>query len=737
MSDTPHDMLRRERGDLLDRATALHRDARFAEAEKLYQQLLAVDPENFDAIHRLGILRLHAGAYEHARELLEKAVTLEPASAAAHSNLGITLLKMRQFAEALARFDDAVARQPDDIDFRFNQANALLLLDRYSEALSSLDRLAEEQPRDPEILGKRAVALKKLGRYEEALASYDQALAQAPNDVVLQLNRSNVLRPLRRFEEALEACDRAVALAPNDPDCHFRLGTGLADLQRREEAIAAFDAAIAIAPDHTLSLHNRGNVLFELKKYEDAIAAYEAVLAIEPGHSDALALLVHTAGLTCNWARGKQAKERLRAVVEGGVFGGDCFPVLASFDDPSLQLKAAVGHVARVALDAPLQSSHRPVRGERLRVGYLSADFGAHAVAYLMSGLIEAHDRSFFEVYGFVASKDDGSPARKRLKTAFDTFIDVADLPDDVLCREIRKAGIDILVDLGGHTKNSRFFALAGRPAPIQISYLGYPGSVGAPFIDYIIADNFVVPGSAAKHFSEKVVFLPDCFQVNDSKRFVAPVTPTRAQCGLPEDGFVLCAFHSSYKLNPELFDVWMRLLDAVPRSVIWLVADAAARDNLRREAQARRIDPMRLVFAEPEKYPDHLARQRLADLFIDAWPYNGGTSASDALWVGLPVLTFAGRSYAARMAGSLLRATGLSELITYSPEAYEHLALSLATDRKRLEGVRQKVAANIKSASLFDTRRFSRHIEAAYRQMWERHLSGQAPASFTVDTIQ
>ena len=664
-------------------------------------------------------------------------MTLEPASAAAHSNLGTTFLKMGQFAEALARFDDAVARQPDDIDFRFNQANALLLLGRYSEALSSLDLLAQGQPRDPEILGKRAVALKKLGRYEEALASYDEALAQAPNDAVLQLNRSSVLRALRRFEEALEACDRAVSLAPNDPNCHFGRGTGLADLQRREEAIAAFDAAIAIAPDHTLSLHNRGNLLFELKKYEDAMAAYEAVLATEPGHSDALALLVHTAALTCNWPRAKQPRERLRAVVEGGSFGGDCFAILSTFDDPALQLKAAEGNVARAALPATPQSSRSPARRGRLRLGYLSADFGAHAVAYLMSGLIEAHDRSFCEVYGFAASRDDGSPARKRLTTAFDKFIDVANLPDDALCREIREAGIDILVDLGGHTKNSRFFALAGRPAPIQISYLGYPGSVGAPFVDYIIADDFVVHASAVEHFTEKVVFLPDCFQANDSKRLVAPVMPTRAQCGLPEDGFVFCAFHSSYKLNPELFDVWMRLLDAVPRSVIWLVADTAARDNLRREARARRVDPTRLVFAEPEKYPDHLARQRLADLFIDAWPYNGGTSASDALWVGLPVLTFAGRSYAARMAGSLLRAIGLPELITYSPEAYEELALGLATDRKRLEGIRQKTAANIKSASLFDTNRFSRHIEAAYREMWERHLRGQAPASFTVDAIQ
>jgi predicted O-linked N-acetylglucosamine transferase (SPINDLY family) len=526
-------------------------------------------------------------------------------------------------------------------------------------------------------------------------------------------------------------------LAPNDPDCHFRRGTGLADLKRHTEALVAFDRAIAIAPDHMLSVYNRGNVLLELKKYEDAIAAHQAVLAREPGHSEALALLAHAAAVSCNWPQAVQLRDRLRMSIEGESFVGDCFAVLSTFDDPALQRKAAEGHTANeVGSQTVTHSSRIPVRQDRLRVGYLSGDFRMHAVAYLMSGLIEVHDRAFCEVVGFAASKNDGSPPRRRLEAGFDKLIDVANLPDGALCGEIRKAGIDILVDLGGYTKDSRFLALAGRPAPIQISYLGYPGSLGAPFIDYIIADDFVVPKEAAEHFTEKVVYLPDCFQVNDRKRLIAPITPTRAQCCLPERGFVFCAFHSAYKLNLEVFDVWMRLLQAVPGSVVWLVAEAAAHDNLRREAVARGVDPARLVFAGPEKYPDHLARQQLADLFIDAWPYNGGTSASDALWVGLPVLTLAGRSYAARMAGSLLRAVGLPELITYSPEAYEALARRLATEPGLLDGVRQKLVANIDTAPLFDTDRFRKHIEAAYRTMWERHLRGEPPATTVVDAI-
>jgi protein O-GlcNAc transferase len=731
------DMRRQERDQLLARATDAHRQGRHAEADKLYRKLLDIDPQDFDAVHRLGILKLHEGANTQARQLLEQAVSLQPRNAAAQSNLGTVLLKTDQFGAALERFDAAAALQPDDLDFQFNRANALLLLAKYSEALECLDMLAKRQPRDPEILSQRAAALRKLERNDEALAGYDQALMLSPDNAVLHANRGNVLRALWRFEEALEACDRAVALTPNDADCHHRRGTSLGDLERHEDAIEAFDIAIAIAPDHVPSLFNRGNVLLKLKKYDEAIAAHRAVLAAQPGHSEALAQLAHAAALTCNWAGAAEFIEPLRASIDGGSFMGDCFAVLSIFDDPLLQRKAAEGQSAKVGSSTAPASPSVSGSRNRMRIGYLSTDFRAHAIAYLISGVIEAHNRSVFDVFGFSASTDDGSPPRKRLAAAFDKFVDVAKLPDDVLCREIREAEIDILIDLGGYTKDSRVSALAGRPAPIQISYLGYPGSVGAPFIDYIIADEFVIPRDLAQHYSEKVVCLPECFQANDRKRLIAPVVPTRAQCGLPEQGFVFCAFHSSYKINPAVFDVWMRLLRAVPGSVIWLVAETAARENLRGAAQARGVDPTRLVFAAGERYPDHLARQRLADLFIDAWPYNGGTSVSDALWVGLPVLTLAGRSYAARMAGSLLRAVGLPELITYSPEAYEALALRLVTEPRLLNAVRRKLAANIDTAPLFDTARFCKHIEAAYRQMWDQHRLGKPPASFTVEAVR
>ena len=532
--------------------------------------------------------------------------------------------------------------------------------------------------------------------------SYEKALAFKPDLVEALNNRANALLNLKRFEEALAGCDRT----------------------------------LAVKPDLAEAFIIRGHALSDLKRPGPAQESYDAALAIKPNSANALAARAHVATLSCNWARSADIHGRLRTSVEDATFDGNCniFGLLSIFDDPVLQRRVAERYCAHKAGAATKPAARiGDARKGRLRVGYLSADFRVHPVAFLTMGLIEAHDRSFCEVYGFSASADDGSLERKRLGAAFDHFIDVATLSEEALCQEIRKAEIDILVDLGGHTKDSRMLDLASRPAPIQISYLGYPGSVGAPFIDYIIADRFVIPPDVAQEYTEKVVYLPDCFQANDHKRPIAPSTPSRAQCGLPERGFVFCAFHNSYKINPEVFDVWMRLLGAVPGSVIWLVAATDAHENLRREARARHIDPTRLVFAGPEKYPTHLARQKLADLFIDTWPYNGGTTASDALWVGLPVLTLAGRSYAARMAGSLLHAIGLPELVTYSPEAYEALALRLAREPALLHGVRQKLAGNIMSTPLFNTTRFARSIEAAYTEMWEIHRRGESPQSFSV----
>jgi protein O-GlcNAc transferase len=373
-----------------------------------------------------------------------------------------------------------------------------------------------------------------------------------------------------------------------------------------------------------------------------------------------------------------------------------------------------------------------------VRIAYLSADFHRHATAYLMAELFERHDRSRFEIIGVSFGVDDKSEMRKRLVAAFDQFYDVRRKSDEEVAKLLHDRQVDIAIDLKGYTTDSRPGFLAYRPTPIQASYLGFPGTMGAEFIDYIIADETVVPFEHQPFYAEKIVHLPDCYQVNDTKRKIAERMPTRQEVELPEEGCVFCCFNNNWKITPEVFGVWMRLLHAVEGSVLWLLGDnESAERNLRKEAQARGIDPARLVFAGRLPLEDHLARHRLADLFLDTLPYNAHTTASDALWVGLPVVTRLGESFAGRVAASLLNAIGLPELVTHSIEDYEALALRLAKDPSLLEGYRNRLATNRLTHPLFDTDRFRRHIEAAYLQMWEIWQRGEQPRSFAVEALQ
>jgi predicted O-linked N-acetylglucosamine transferase (SPINDLY family) len=370
----------------------------------------------------------------------------------------------------------------------------------------------------------------------------------------------------------------------------------------------------------------------------------------------------------------------------------------------------------------------------RIRVGYVSANFRAHAGAFLVVGLIEQHDRREFEIVGYSANPDDGSETRARLASAFDRFVDISRISNRDAARLVRDDAIDILVDIDGYQKGARTAIFACRPAPIQVNYLGVAGTTGADFIDYIIVDPFVVPASQQLFFSERLVHLPDCYQCNDDKRAISERTPSRAECGLPEEGFVFCCFNNAYKLTPDLFNIWMRLLAAVPGSVLWLLDhNPWAQANLAREAAARGVAPERIVFAPRLLPPDHLARHRLADLFLDTLPYNAHTTASDALWVGLLVVTCAGETFVSRVAGSLLWAIGLPELVTASLEEYETLALRLARDGDLLAGLRARLARNKWTHPLFDTERFAHNIEAAYRQMWETWRAGRPPTAFPV----
>lgn len=415
--------------------------------------------------------------------------------------------------------------------------------------------------------------------------------------------------------------------------------------------------------------------------------------------------------------------------------GSMAFPILTMTDDPQLHLQAGRREAAIAAgKTSGSLGGARQYRHQKIRLGYLSADFHEHATAYLMAELFERHDRSLFEVHAFSIGRDDQSPMSERLHRAIENFNAIGSLSDPEAARQIRCAEIDILVDLKGYTKESRPGIAAQRPAPIQVAYLGYPGSMGASFIDYAIVDPFVVPKELAASFDEKLAYLPHCYQANDSRRPIAEDTPSRADCGLPERSFVFCCFNNNYKITPQIFSLWMDLLQAVPDSVLWLLEDNPwVAKNLRREAATCGVDAARLVFAGRTSLAQHLARHRLADLFIDTLPYNAHTTASDALWAGLPVLTCAGMSFPARVAGSLLHAIGLPELVTANLEEYKAKALRFARHPESLLAVREQLARNRLTMPLFDNLRFCRHIEAAFVRMWKLHQQGEVPRSFDV----
>ena len=614
------------------------------------------------------------------------------------------------------------------------QGGKLLDAGRFAEALPLLREAHERSPRrgSGHRLGYCYLALGDLENAERVL----RAEVEAHPDLVDARNALGVsLINQGRGEDALAVFLEAARLAPHSAEANNNAGNVLSDLGRTEEAIPYLEKAIAAQPDLADAHHNLGMIYQSLKRHEQAAASLERALALAPEASYTLSYLVGSELALCRWERIEPRIAALREQVRGRGIAAAPFIFVAVSPSPEEQRRCAELHVRErfPATPAPTAQGARTAH-ERIRVAYLSADFHEHATAQLAAGLFERHDRDKFEVFGVSYGADDGSPMRRRLAAAFDRFIDVRREGDAAVAAMLRNWEIDIAVDLKGHTTDARPGILAHRPAPVQASWLGFPGTSGAPFIDYVIADRVVLPADEQRFYSEKVVYLPDSYQVNDSTRRVG-TGMTRAAAGLPAREFVFCCFNNSYKIAPEMFGLWMRLLQFSPGSVLWLLEDSpAASANLRRAAQARGVAPDRVVFAPRMANAEHLARHRLADLFLDTLPYNAHTTGSDALWAGLPLLTCAGSSFAGRVAESLLRAVGLPELVTRSLTEYEALALKLAQAPALAAELRTKLERNRAAAPLFDTDRFRRHLEAAYTTMAQRAQRGEPPAGFSVE---
>lgn len=725
--------------EVLAQAYQFHQAGQLMPAEHLYRAVLSQVPEHPGALHLLGVLAFQQGEAARAAALFEKALVRMPQDATLLFNHGNALLRLQRWDEALARYDASLALQPAHAPAWLNRGNALSEGGRAAEALDSFDKALALQPGYVQALISRGNALRTLHRLDEALQSQDRALALAPGEPDAWLNRGLVLEDLRQLPQALESFERALAARPNHRDTLLARGVVLQKLGRHAQALESYDRAIALGRRDADALAARGAALQALDQPQDTLASYDAALAQDPTHALALSLRLHTKLTLCDWG----GLDATFADLAATVARGQSFDPFVSLSTPLtgpelLQCARTFAHTHEPAAPWPAPATRKAEGARPLRIGYCSADFHEHATAYLMARLFEVHDRARVQVVGVSFGPTvAGSAMRQRLEQAFDTFVDVRELSDDDAARRVRELELDIAVDLKGYTTDSRPGLFARRLAPIQAQYLGFPGTLGADFIDYVIADEVLIGPDDRAHYAEKVVTLPGSYQVNDDHRGIAAHTPTREEAGLPAEGFVYACFNNSYKITPEVFDVWMRLLHQTPASVLWLLTpDAVAMDNLRREAQARGVEAQRLVFAPQQPLAEHLARHRLADLFLDTRWYNAHTTASDALWAGLPLLTLRGHTFASRVGASLLHAVGLPELVTQTLADYEALALALAQDPARLATLRARLAAQRASSALFDTARFARHIESAYEAMWQRQVGGHPPAHIRVEPI-
>jgi predicted O-linked N-acetylglucosamine transferase (SPINDLY family) len=713
----------------------LHQQGKLAEAERIYGEVLLEQPNHFDALHLLGIVAAQTQRTEQAVELLRRAIELNPSIPNAHNNLGNVLTELDDPVAALTSYDRAIALNPNYAVAHNNRGVALQDLDRPADALDSYDRAIALNPNYAEAYNNRGTALVDLNRPDNALDDYDKAIALNPNYAEAYNNRGTALLDLNRPADALDNYDKAVTLAPDQAEVHYNRGNALRDLKRHKTALATYDKAISLKPDYAEAFRSRGNVLRDLKRFEDAVASYDRAIAFEPDLADVEVLRLHTKLQICDWKNFDSECAHLISSVRDQSLIGPPFALLGlplSSDDHLQCTKRFVANNFSLSVEPVWQGERYD--NDRIRIAYLSADFRDHPGSYLIAGLLEQHDRSRFEIIGISFGEDDRSAIRKRVSTAFDKFYDVRTKGDREVAKLVRDLQVDIAIAPDGYTEGTRMGIFSYRPAPVQVSFLGYPATTGMQFIDYIIADKVVVPFEDEPFFTEKIIHLPDCYQANDSKRKISEFMPTRQASGLPEHGFVFCCFNNNYKIMPHVFDIWMRILRQVDGSVIWLMGtNRTASNNLRKEAAARGVNPDRLIFANQMSVADHLARHRLADLFLDTLPYNAHTTASDALWAGLPVLTCRGQTFAGRVAASLLNAIHLPELITTTLEDYERMAIELASNAEKLARIRRKLADNRLTTPLFDTKRFAKNIEAAYTAMYERHHAGLTPEHIVI----
>lgn len=742
-------------------------DRAYAEAQKYLSRF----GENFDILHLLGTIDHDAGRLDAAWQHWQQALKMVPTHVLLLNKIGALARKLKKEVLAEQFFRQAIAADPGKPEAHFNLGNLLSTRADWLPAIQSYSNAIECQPDFMQAYNNLGIALKEFGRPDEAVKVLDTALAKAPREERLHINKAKALQAMSlgkaavthlravldqqgpHFEVLTALADietaendyaaahghytAALKLQPNSAVIHNNLANLLQDMGRLDEAMHHYKQAIQIDPDFYQALQNLCNILNGKKDYAQSLRYYERVRQINPASPYLSGMSLNARMHTCTWAQWEEHVAEVCSGLQVGAKVVNPFPPLAFLSDVRLLTRSAqlwVQHQVPQSQVLPPIPFRPRTPGQKIRVGYYSADLYTHATALLMAGVLESHDRQGFEWIAFSFGPAQEDALSQRVRSAFDRFIDVRTYSDRVVAQLSRELGIHIAIDLKGFTQDARTGIFAERAAPVQVNYLGFPGSMGAPYIDYIIADPVIIPDRLRSTYTEAVVRLPHCYQANDNRRPIADEVPDRASQGLPAVGRVLCSFNNNYKITPPVFDIWMRILKRFPDCVLWLLQDNnAAAENLKKAAQDRGVDPARLVFAPRLRNDAHLARHALADVFIDTFPCNAHTTASDALWAGLPVITCAGETFASRVAASLLKAMSMDDCVAEDLAGYEQRIVAALEQPQALVQLRQRVRQARTSSPLFDTPATARHLESAYRQMMERYWTKQLPEDFDV----
>ena len=748
---------------MFQQAIGLHQKGMLIEAQRIYEQILKLQPKNFNVLDLLATISAQNKRFEEAVDLWSKAIKCNSNDAATFSNRGLALHELKKFEAAIASYDQAIKIKPDFVQAYYNRGNTLKEIKQFENAIASYDHAIKIKPDFVQAYYNRGNTLKEIKQFEQAIINYNKAISLKPDNAEAYNNLGLALQKLKQYDQAIINHNKAISLKPDNAEAYNNLGLALQKLKQYDLAIVNYNKAISLKPDNADAYNNLGFLFDELKKVDQAMICYQKALNIKPDFAEAynnlggllselkrydealiqfnqsininpeidflLDNLIHTKMQLCDWDR---IDDLTNQIIENTFKYNKIsnpFVLLALTDNLNLHKQSArIYAETRYPENKNLPSLTQYPKHHKIRIGYFSADFREHPVSYLTAELFEIHNRDQFEIIAFSFGINTQDPLRRRLEKGFDQFIDVKEKTDLEIAILARKMEIDIAVDLGGFTSDCRTEIFALRAAPIQLSYIGYLGSMGTNYFDYLIADQTLIPQNYQHFYAEKILYLPS-YQANDSKREISNKHFTRSELELPSNGFVFCCFNSVYKITPRTFNSWMQILKAVKDSVLFLLDEnQTATSNLKKQAKLSGVEESRLIFAKPLPLPEYLARYRIANLFLDTLPYNAGTTASDALRMGLPVLTLMGKSFASRMASSLLNAVGLPELITTNQNAYESLAIELATQPNKLEAIRTKLVNNLPNSPLFNAKLFTQHLESAYQSIYQRYQDNLSP---------